>query len=361
MDSEATDATCGVVSSDNVAMATVALVLGAGGSVGHAFHVGVLSALADEFGWDARSADLIVGTSAGSVVGASLRSGLDALDMRRRTFGQQLSPAGAVLARRGEAAMVAARAGPAERPESGAALRRMRIASPERVLRAMREPWKVTPGSLFSALVPPGRASTDYLGAVYDDLLGDAWPDGDLWIAAVNLDVGHRVVFGRAGSPAATLGQAVEASCAIPGYFAPVTINDARYVDGGVHSTTNADLVAEFEPQPALALVCAPMSAVGKALELPRFSIRQLARRSVAREAKILRDRGIEVVTLQPTAADLEHMAGNSMDQALAEAVCRQVVESTLEHVRTPEIADRLSALRHEPGVRDSHGVGSAR
>ncbi len=87
------------------------------------------------------------------------------------------------------------------------------------------------------------------------------------------------------------------------------------------------------------------MSAVGSALAIPRFSIRQLARRSVAREAKLLRDRGIEVVTMQPTAADLELMSGDSMDPMKASAVCRRVVESTLAHVREPEIADRLVAL----------------
>src|SRR5688500_10328808 len=83
----------------------VALVLGAGGSVGHAYHVGVLSALADELRWDARSAELIVGTSAGSVVGAGLRAGLDALDMRARALGRPLSPSGRHIVRAGEAAI----------------------------------------------------------------------------------------------------------------------------------------------------------------------------------------------------------------------------------------------------------------
>ena len=87
------------------------------------------------------------------------------------------------------------------------------------------------------------------------------------------------------------------------------------------------------------------MSAVGSALS-PRNSIRQLARRSVAREARVLRDQGIEVVTFQPTAADLDVMSGDSMDPTKSESVCRQVVESTLAHVREPDIADRLSALR---------------
>ena len=83
----------------------VALVLGAGGSVGHSFHVGVLSALADELGWDARAADLVIGTSAGSVVGAGLRAGLAPADMRARALGRPLSPEGSRLVAVGEEAI----------------------------------------------------------------------------------------------------------------------------------------------------------------------------------------------------------------------------------------------------------------
>ena len=101
-------------------------------------------------------------------------------------------------------------------------------------------------------------------------MIGPSWPDELLWIVAVNLDVGTRVVFGRPGEPVATVGGAVEASCAIPGFFAPVTVDGARYVDGGVHSTTNADLVAALDPPPDLVVVeradvggrsCRPASA----------------------------------------------------------------------------------------------------
>ena len=68
--------------------------------MGHAFHVGFLNALQTAFGWDARQAEVIVGTSAGSVVGAGLRSGLGADDMRRRTLGEPLSAPGAEIVRR---------------------------------------------------------------------------------------------------------------------------------------------------------------------------------------------------------------------------------------------------------------------
>ena len=245
--------------------ARIGLVLGAGGSVGHAFHLGVLDALSREFGWDARTAAVIVGTSAGSVVGAGLRSGLGADDMCRRALGEPLSPQGAAIARRVESAVDAARRRQRPRP----AQPRM-VGSPARLRRALREPWNVKAGSLFSAMMPPGIVPGDHLGTPYDAVWGISWPDRPLWIVAVDLDVGTRVVFGRAGAPPARLGQAVQASCAIPGYFEPVAIGTARYVDGGVHSTTNADLLADGGLD--LVLISAPMSTVRGTPELsPRL------------------------------------------------------------------------------------------
>jgi NTE family protein len=335
---------------------SITVVLGAGGVVGHAFHVGVLSTLAEEFGWDAREAGLIVGTSAGSVVGAGLRAGLGPLDMRRRLAGTPLSAAGERLVGRIEAALAAdeghtengaGEAGTAEATALAAVARRLRIASPQRVRRAIRAPWSVTPGSLVSAMLPLGRRSTDHLRVPQDALHGDAWPPAALWVVAVDLDVGRRVVFGRAEAPPATVGQAVEASCAIPSYFCPVSIDGSRYVDGAVHSTTNADLATELEPPPELVLVSAPMSAVGRAAvrALP-ISIRQLARRQVGIEVGALRAAGIDVVTFEPTVEDLAVMAGNTMDPAKASAVCEQVVRSTRAHLADPSLAEQLARLR---------------
>ena len=335
----------------------IAVVLGAGGVVGHAFHVGVLSTLADEFGWDARRARLVIGTSAGSVVGAGLRAGLGPLDMRRRLAAERLSPEGAMLVGRGEAAVAAlgridtgvngADVDRAEESALGTVVRRLRIASPERVRRALREPWRVTPGSLVSAVLPPGRRPTAHLRVPYDAMIGESWPDTSLWIVAVDLDAGPRVVFGRPGAPPVTVGSAVEASCAIPGYFTPVTIEGVRYVDGAVHSTTNADLVAELDPPPDLVIVVAPMSAVSFALPRTRtLSLRQLVRRQVAAEIAGLRTRGLTTVTFQPTADDLAVMLGDTMDAGKASIVCARVIESTRAHVHEPEIAERLALLR---------------
>ena len=54
----------------------VGLVLGAGGVAGGAWLTGALDALATETGWDPGSADRIVGTSAGSVIGAFTAAGI---------------------------------------------------------------------------------------------------------------------------------------------------------------------------------------------------------------------------------------------------------------------------------------------
>lgn len=333
----------------------IVVVLGAGGVVGHAFHVGVLSALLDEFGWDARRARLIVGTSAGSVVAASLRAGLGPSDLRRRVAGEPLSPEGEMLVGRAQAALAASGEGSngdddadtAEERAFGAITRRLRIASPERVRRAFREPWRVTPGSLVSAVLPAGRRSTAHLRAPYDAMIGPRWPDKHTWIVAVELDVGRRVVFGRPGAPVVTVGAAVEASCAIPGYFAPVTVDGNRYVDGGVHSTTNADLGADRDAPPDLVIVSAPMSAVSGAVPRSRtLSLRQLVRRQVAGEVAALRAKGIPTVTFQPTADDLAVMVGESMNPAKASTVCAQVAASTLTHLRKPDVVERLAVLR---------------
>ena len=76
-------------------VARIGLVLGAGGVTGGAFHAGVLAALAEGTGWDPRRAEIVVGTSAGSVTAAALRAGLPAADLAARAEGRPLSAEGA--------------------------------------------------------------------------------------------------------------------------------------------------------------------------------------------------------------------------------------------------------------------------
>jgi NTE family protein len=68
------------------------------------------------------------------------------------------------------------------------------------------------------------------------------WPERDLRIAAVDAVTGEVVIFTRGSG--VRLADAVAASCAVPGIWPPATVGDHRYVDGGVRSSTNADLAA---------------------------------------------------------------------------------------------------------------------
>src|SRR5438132_2030236 len=118
-------------------MARIGLVLGAGGAVGHAFHVGVLAAVAEVTGWDARDAEVIVGTSAGSVVGALLRAGASAPDLAARAAGTPLSSEGRRLVARAEAGQADARPIPTRSERS----RVPAMSAPGALARAALQPW----------------------------------------------------------------------------------------------------------------------------------------------------------------------------------------------------------------------------
>src|SRR3954447_20742907 len=178
-------------------MRRIGLVLGAGGVTGGAFHAGVLAALLDVAGWDARSAEIIVGTSAGSLTGAVLRAGLPPVDLLNRSTGRPLTPEG----RRVSTGLAPPPSGFPLRPTDAP---RRRPASADSLARMATRPWSVRPGAVLSALLPPGRISTSMITGGIEPLFGRTWPRDALWICAVRLDTGRRVVFGRpeGGAPA---------------------------------------------------------------------------------------------------------------------------------------------------------------
>jgi NTE family protein len=319
-------------------MGRVGLVLGAGGASGGAFHAGVLAALAEHTGWDPRTAEVVVGTSAGSITGAVLRAGLPAVDLLNRATGAPLTAEGAALL--GDLAHVAVPA--IERPS----LRKMNraVAAPLAVLRAGLRPWTVRPGSLAAALLPPGTVATDVISSMVGALAGDQWPEADLRICAVRLSTGRRVVFRRDSAPPVPLGVAVAASCAIPSYFEPVEIDGARYVDGGVHSPTNLDLLAGMGLD--LVIVSSPMSAargaLGRGLDSP---LRRYCRAVLGAEAARVRGRGTPVIAFQPTIADQAVMGVNAMDGRRRGHVATQVRESTLTRLDRADTKARLEPL----------------
>jgi NTE family protein len=325
--------------------ARVALVLGAGGVAGIAFHAGVLAAMAESLGWDPRRVDLIVATSAGSITAAGLRAGLSAADIYARTRGEALSPEGAALLA-GSDAVMGGRA--IRRPEGRP---RLVPAAPGVVWAAGRRPGRVRPGALIAGLIPVGRIPTTAIAEGVDALDGGAWPERTTWICTVRLHDGRLVVFGRPGAPPATMGQAVAASCAIPGFFAPVEIGGVRYIDGGAHSTTNLSQVSRLGLD--LVVVSAPMARAGSRPQLlfPRFPAalgavgRELNRLQLGVEARRVRAGGTPVVAFSPTPMDRSVMGFNPMDESRRAPIASQARESALRRLERPEVRDQLAAL----------------
>ncbi len=317
--------------------ARVGLVLGAGGVAGGAFHAGVLAALVDGTGWDPRRASVIVGTSAGSISGTSLRAGLPATDLFARAQDRPLSAEGQRVMRG---------LGPIPSPPPLRPARQPRAAADMAATfaRVARRPWAVRPTALAAALLPEGTVSTGMISEGIGALLPHAWPADPLWICAVRQSDGQRVVFGR-GDRLPRVADAVAASCAIPGFFAPVVIDGEAHLDGGVHSPTNADVVRGEDLD--LVLVSSPMSRRGRR---PRLSADQPMRRWAGAlldaEARRLRRRGVEVVAFQPDDDVLGAMGFNAMDPARRGIIAKAAYESVRHRLDGARLRDRLAPLR---------------
>ena len=310
---------------------TTGLVLGAGGVLGAAWTIGALAALREERGEEPRTADVLVGTSAGSVLAAFLGCGVGVdvlLDHQRGIVNAEAPPI-------------------AFDPDvdSGGALPplpRPGIASARGALSAARRPWRVTPMAALSTVLPRGRGPLDPVGGLVDAVCpsGEWAPHPRTWIVAMDVDRARRVAFGREGAPAAALRDAVMASCAIPGWYAPVTIGGRRYVDGGACSPTSLDLVVPLELDEVVVL--SPMTSLdydrptSVAGRLERRFRRLVTRRLVGEVRKVAAT-GTKVTLLGPTAEDLAVIGSNLMDPRRR----RQVLETSM---RTSAAALRASA-----------------
>ncbi|MEA2628802.1 MAG: hypothetical protein QOJ10_1262 [Chloroflexota bacterium] len=247
------------------------LVLGGGGVTGIAWEIGLLAGLA-EAGIDLTAADLVVGTSAGSVVGAQILSGVPLEDL----YAAQLVDAtGEIAARMGAGALV-----------------RFIIAAA----------W---PGDARTGRARLGRAAlkartvqeSERREVIRRRLPKTSWPEQKLLITAVDAETGESHVFDRdSGVP---LADAVAASCAVPIVWPPITIGGHRYIDGGVRSIANADLAAGCDR----VVVLAPVS---------------VALRPSGRISKQLASLGphVKSVVISPDAAARKAIGGNTLDPA---------------------------------------------
>lgn len=313
-------------------MASVALVLGGGGIAGVAWHGAVLAAL-QETGWDARDADLVVGTSAGANVAAVLRLGVPPSDLVAGALGRPLSREGAAHAARV--------GGPVDLPAPRFAL--APPVAPRLALRALTRPWRFNPRLAMAGLLPTGQVPTAAIGDRIRATHDDPWPERPTWICAVRMPEGRRTVFGRDVHDA-DLATAVEASSAIPGYFAPVVHGDAAYIDGGVRSPTNADLLAGLGFD--LVVVSSPMSGTRAALRGRWTGARPLHAATLAWEVGAVRRDGTDVLVLQPGPDVVEAVGPDSMDPSRRRGIVDVSFHAVRAHLSSPQVADRLELLR---------------
>lgn len=274
-------------------MTTRALVLGGGGITGIAWELGVLHGLA-EAGVDLGAADLVVGTSAGSVVGAQLRSGVGLRDLYER----QLRPPDG------------------EQAATFTPLMMLRLVAPFAVP-GTAEQKRARVGRLALRAQPgdPGER----LEVIRERVPWEQWPDADLAVTAVDARSGEFVVLDRHGD--VDLVHAVSASCAVPLVWPPAAAAGRRYLDGGVRSATNADVAAGYDT----VVVLAPLPrAFAKASSIGA----QLARTGCAGSAVVV-----------PDAQALADIGRNVLDPAHRIASARTGLR------QSAEVAERVRAV----------------
>lgn len=198
---------------------STALVLGGGGITGIAWELGILLGAARE-GLDLTDADIVVGTSAGSVVGAQVTSGIPLEDL----YAGQLEPADLEIGGRLSRIAALKLVPPFLLPGTG----QDKLARVGRVARAAHQP-----------------GSADREGVIRSRLPVQAWPERDLRLTAVDAESGEFTVF--TSDSGVDLVSAVAASCAVPTVWPPVEIDGRSYMDGGMRSTANVDLVRGAE------------------------------------------------------------------------------------------------------------------
>jgi len=224
----------------------IALVCGGGGIVGGVFEVGVLRALDQALGGGVVNAcDIYAGASAGALLSTMLAAGITPQEMdhvvvrgarnrrdlpplkRTSVYGLDLAPwlkaAATFPLRMGAGFARSLLPGESSRPAD-----------------AVFEGLRVLPPGVFSN-APLGDYVREALAAVRKEDSFRSF-DADLLIPAINLDTGHKVVFGEKGAQDVPVSLAVRASAAVPLLFSPVRIEHQDFVDGGIERNVPVDV-----------------------------------------------------------------------------------------------------------------------
>lgn len=230
-----------------------ALVLGGGGPVGIAWEAGIAAGLEAE-GVILSRAVRVLGTSAGSFVGAQLASGRSAQSLADAQIA--LGEKDAVERAEGKPASAERMPKPDLMPLIQIMMRPM--AEGETQADRMREY-----GAL--ALRTPTITEDAFVEGFGRSLADLAWPET---FACTAIDVASGEFRLWEAADGVPLAHAVASSCAVPSIFPPITIGEHRYMDGGMRSSTSIDLVKGARRVLALAVV----GAMGKEMQMARIA-----------------------------------------------------------------------------------------
>ncbi|MEU1981065.1 patatin-like phospholipase family protein [Nocardia sp. NPDC019395] len=278
-----------------------ALVIGCGGTIGGAWSVAALAALADHLDWDPRDAEILQGTSAGAELVTLLAGGYSADDLVDMHTGRATDP---VL--------------------------RHHIAAAPRSIPPIPLPVPLAPAGFLrhrgghtraAGIFPRGRGDTAWLQRLADSVASPAGPLPHPGARLVAYDPrrGERVAFGAPGAPPATLDEALRASWAVPGWMPPVRIDGRYFVDGGAASTASIDLIGADEADEIY--VIASMASFGGARApglggvVEQKLLRNPMSEGLRREIAEVRGSGRTVVPITPGPADMRGLGWNFMNR----------------------------------------------
>jgi len=259
-----------------------AWVLGGGGVIGVAWESGLAAGLSAG-GVEVAADDVLVGTSAGAIVGVQLLHGRLPPDPR--------------LNRPSDPPVDRSRLDVQALGKIFTLWRAMEVTSPSQVAAI---------GAIVRDLDRSGEPL--WIRSVEDTLGGSDWPEQRMLVVAVDIESGERRVFERASGVA--VARAVAASSSVPGLLPAVEIEGRLYMDGQAHSSTNADLLLPLRP--AQVLIVAPTNThTGR-------GIGPHAARMLGLEVEALQQAGCSVLVITPSVEEAHHFGSNLMDPARA-------------------------------------------
>jgi len=223
-----------------------AIVLAGGGLTGAVYEVGALRAIdAMLVDRSVNDFDIIVGTSAGALVGSMLARGITPAEMMRVLDGTSTS-ASRILPRHlfslntQEFLQKSLRFPITLKNAISHYLRHRNDMNVADILWSLTE---ALPSGLYD-----NRTLEQFMRGVWEEYgLSDDFRDvqRELYVIATDLDTGKRVVFGAPGWRHIPISKAIAASSAVPLLYRPVRIDDQEFVDGAVRGNASLDIAIE--------------------------------------------------------------------------------------------------------------------